>query len=129
MVDSSTLPVLRFLTPNLGWQILRGSPGVARNSYLVFVSCCYALVVGKQVLSSEVFFALFTNRPLSLLNQTLKVQYFEYCTISTLLHDFHCVARFPLCCTISIVLHDFHCVARFATVAVNATQCDTGVRH
>ena len=112
MVDSSTLPVLRCLIPNLGWQILRGSPGVARNSYLVFVSCYYAQVVGKQVLSSEVFFALFTNRPLSLSNQT--------CSRSSI-SNIHCVARFPLCRTISTLSHELR---QSQKMRHNATQYD-----
>ena len=89
---------------------------------LAAVSCCPALVVGKQVLSSEVFFALFTNRPLSLSNQT--------CSRSSI-SNIHCVARFPLCCTISTLSHDFHSVARFPLCRTNCDsrrKCDT-MRH
>ena len=37
---------------------------MARNDHLTAVSCCHALVVGKEVLSSEIFSALDTNRGL-----------------------------------------------------------------
>ena len=85
MVDSWTLPVLRCLMTRPGWQILRGSPGVARNTYLAVVSCCHALVVGKQVLGSEVFSALITNRRSVKFIWTSSRLNMNY----TVSHDFH----------------------------------------
>ena len=85
MVDSWTPPVLSCLMTRPGWQILRGSPGVARNRYLAVVSCCHALVVGKQVLGSEVFSALITNRRSVKFIWTSSRLNMKY----TVSHDFH----------------------------------------
>ena len=47
---------------------------MARNDHLTAVSCCHALVVGKEVLSSEIFSALDTNRGLVKLNSKFQGQ-------------------------------------------------------
>ena len=58
---------------------------MARNSYLAVVSCCHALVVGKQVLGSEVFSALITNRRSVKFIWTSSRLNMNY----TVSHDFH----------------------------------------